>query len=83
VIGDLEAIGTIKKDIAEKYGLTNSCIVAAGSGDNMMAAVGTGNVESGIATMTLGTSRVLSVFTDQQPENYPEIIQIQNSIPNG
>jgi xylulokinase len=83
VIGDLEAIGTIKKDIADKYGLSDSCIIASGSGDNMMAAVGTGNVESGIATMTLGTSGVLSVFTDRQPKDYPAIIQIQDSIPNG
>lgn len=83
IIDDLAAIGTIKAEIAENYGLSASCIVAAGSGDNMMAAVGTGNVETGIATMNLGTSGVLSVFTDQKPVGYPEIIQIQNAIPNG
>ena len=48
-----------------------------------MAAVGTGNVRNGIATMTLGTSGVLSVFTDEQPRGYPPIVQIQNTIPNG
>jgi xylulokinase len=83
VLGDLDIAGNLKSEIAAKYGLADSCIVAAGSGDNMMTAVGTGNVESGIATMTLGTSGVLSVFSDRRPVGYPEIIQIQNSIPNG
>jgi xylulokinase len=83
IVGDLDAVGTVTKEIAEKYGFASSCIVAAGSGDNMMAAVGTGNVQSGVATMNLGTSGVLSVFTDQRPVGYPEILQIQNSIPNG
>ncbi|MDR2110363.1 MAG: xylulokinase, partial [Spirochaetaceae bacterium] len=83
VIDDLEAVGTVTGEIAEKYGLSPSCVVAPGSGDNMMAAVGTGNVEPGIATMNLGTSGVFSVFTDRRPVGYPEIIQIQNSIPNG
>ncbi|GHU14228.1 xylulose kinase [Spirochaetia bacterium] len=83
VMGDLETAGKLKPEIAAKYGLSGSCVVTAGSGDNMMAAVGTGNVEPGIATMNLGTSGVLSVFTNQKPEGYPEIIQIQNSIPDG
>jgi xylulokinase len=83
VLDDLEAVGTLRREIAEKYGLPDSCVVAPGSGDNMMAAVGTGNVEGGIATMNLGTSGVFSVFTDRQPAGYPKIIQIQNSIPNG
>jgi xylulokinase len=83
VLEDSDVLGTITSEIADKYGLSHSCRVALGSGDNMMAAVGTGNVEIGIATMNLGTSGVLSVFVDQQPEGYPEIIQIQNAIPNG
>jgi xylulokinase len=83
VIGDLDVLGELKPEIAAKYGLNVSCVVAAGSGDNMMAAVGTGNVQTGIATMNLGTSGVFGVFTDRKPVGYPEIIQIQNSIPNG
>jgi len=83
VIDDLACVGNLKADIAEKYNLSSSCVVAAGSGDNMMAAVGAGNVKAGVATMNLGTSGVLSIFTDQKPVGYPEIIQIQNSIPNG
>jgi xylulokinase len=83
VIDDSATVGGLKADIASRFGLSESCIVAAGSGDNMMAAVGTGNVAAGIATMNLGTSGVLSVFTDQRPTGYPEIVQIQNSMPDG
>ncbi|MDR1373884.1 MAG: xylulokinase [Treponema sp.] len=83
VVGDLDLVGPVTGEIAGRYGLSPACAVAAGSGDNMMAAVGTGNVEPGIATMNLGTSGVFSVFTNQRPKDYPEIIQIQNSIPNG
>ncbi|MDR2095107.1 MAG: xylulokinase [Treponema sp.] len=83
VLDDSCVLGAVTAEIAEKYGLSPSCCVAPGSGDNMMAAVGTGNVESGIATMNLGTSGVVSIFIDQQPEGYPEIVQIQNTIPNG
>ena len=83
VVDDLAHVGRIRAEIGARFGLDSACVVVAGSGDNMMAAVGTGNVESGIATVTLGTSGVLSVFTDQAPEGYPSIVQIQNSLPNG
>jgi len=83
IIDSQVAVGGLKADIASKYGLSELCVVATGSGDNMMAAVGTGNVEAGIATMNLGTSGVLSVFTTRQPKGFHEIIQIQNSIPTG
>jgi len=83
VIGDTEAAGKIRPEIAAKFGLAGDCVVAAGSGDNMMAACGTGNVREGAATMTLGTSGVLSVFTGTPPAGCPEIVQIQNTLPSG
>ena len=49
-------IGTIATALAERFGLSESLVVAAGSGDNMLGAVGTGNVEPGIVTVSLGTS---------------------------
>ncbi|MDR1788405.1 MAG: xylulokinase [Treponema sp.] len=83
VLGDLEAAGSLRGEVAERFGLSESCLVAAGSGDNMMAAVGAGSVQNGIATVTLGTSGVLSVFTDTPPVGCPGIVQIQNSMPSG
>lgn len=83
LVEDIDPVGCVRPEIAEKFGLDPTCVVAAGSGDNMMAAVGTGNVQNGIATVTLGTSGVLSVFTGERPEGYPSMVQIQNTIPNG
>jgi xylulokinase len=51
-----EAVGTVKKEIARKFGFNDHVLVAAGGGDNMMAAIGTGNVVPGIVTASLGTS---------------------------
>ncbi len=80
---DFSPVGCVRPEIAGRFGLDPKCVIVAGSGDNMMAAVGTGNVQKGMATITLGTSGVLSVFTDERPTGYPAIVQIQNTIPNG
>jgi xylulokinase len=49
-------IGSISKDLVQRYGLSPECRIDAGSGDNMYGAVGTGNVIPGIVTVSLGTS---------------------------
>ena len=51
-----KSIGVISSNLAEKYGLNPECKIDAGSGDNMYGAIGTGNVEPGIVTISLGTS---------------------------
>ena len=48
--------------IAATLGLRPDVRVSAGGGDNMMAAVGTGNVSPGVLTMSLGTSGTLFAF---------------------
>jgi xylulokinase len=50
-----EPVGYIKKDIAARFGM-GQVLVSSGGGDNMMGAIGTGNVVSGICTLSLGTS---------------------------
>lgn len=50
--------------IADELGLPRSVRVSAGGGDNMMAAIGTGNVEPGVLSMSLGTSGTLFAFAD-------------------
>ncbi|HRW28429.1 MAG TPA: xylulokinase [Emcibacteraceae bacterium] len=57
--------GTIKADIAVQLGLNPDVVVSAGGGDNMMAAIGTGNIEPGKLTASLGTSGTLFAFHDQ------------------
>ena len=49
-------IGCIKSEIAERFGFSKETLVATGGGDNMMAAIGTGCVEDGSLTISLGTS---------------------------
>jgi sugar (pentulose or hexulose) kinase len=50
-----EPLGCIKRQIASRYGMGH-VLVSSGGGDNMMGAIGTGNVAAGICTASLGTS---------------------------
>jgi xylulokinase len=50
-----EAVGPATKAWASRFGL-KSVLVASGGGDNMMGAVGSGNVRPGVSTLSLGTS---------------------------
>lgn len=55
----------ISRTIAEELGLPRDVRVSAGGGDNMMAAIGTGNVASGVLSMSLGTSGTLFAHADR------------------
>ena len=50
-----EPVGAMKKSVASRFGL-GRVLVASGGGDNMMGAIGSGNVSSGVCTLSLGTS---------------------------
>jgi xylulokinase len=56
VLASDATIGFISAELASRFGLDPRCRIDAGSGDNMYGAVGTGNVEPGIVTVSLGTS---------------------------
>ncbi len=51
-----EIAGTLRPEIAAEFGLSDQVIVSSGGGDNMMGAIGTGNVRAGVVTVSLGTS---------------------------
>lgn len=51
-----ETIGTLAPALADRFGLSPACRIDAGSGDNMCGAIGTGNIQTGILTVSLGTS---------------------------
>ncbi|MCX7974534.1 MAG: FGGY-family carbohydrate kinase, partial [Candidatus Aminicenantes bacterium] len=57
----IEPVGYIKKEIAEAFNL-EKVLVAGGGGDNMMGAIGTGNVSPGIFTLSLGTSGTIYTY---------------------
>jgi D-xylulose kinase len=58
-------VGTIRSEIAEQFELNPEVLVSSGGGDNMMAAIGTGNVLPGIVTTSLGTSGTIYSYSDK------------------
>jgi len=60
-----QSIGLISKNVSERFGFSSDCTIDAGSGDNMYGAVGTGNVQPGIVTVSLGTSGTAYTFMDK------------------
>ena len=64
LIGSDEPAGTLRGEIAERFQLNPNVIVSSGGGDNMMAAIGTGNVATGVVTTSLGTSGTIYSYSD-------------------
>ena len=58
-------MGVIRPEVADKTGLPAGIPVSSGGGDNMMGAIGTGNVSTGKVTMSLGTSGTVYAYSDQ------------------
>lgn len=65
LIGSEDVVGTLRPEVAADLGLPERCIVSSGGGDNMMAAIGTGNVREGIVTLSLGTSSTVYSFSER------------------
>jgi len=59
-----KAAGAVSAKAAAAFGLPQGIPVAAGGGDNMMGAIGTGTVKDGFLTMSLGTSGTLYGYSD-------------------
>ncbi len=51
--------GTLRAELAEKWGLGSDVVIAGGAGDNAASACGMGTVAEGQAFVSLGTSGVL------------------------
>lgn len=54
-----EVSGTVRDELASRWGLPRGVVVAGGGGDNAASAVGVGVVKAGEAFVSLGTSGVL------------------------
>ena len=61
----LEPAGNLRAELAAEWGLSTDVIVSAGGGDNMMAAIGTGNTRPGVVTASLGTSGTIFACSAQ------------------
>lgn len=57
--------GRLRADVAADLGLPAGIPIAAGGGDNAAAAVGSGIVEAGLASSSIGTSGVIFTHTPQ------------------
>ena len=55
--------GVLQRDVAGRWGL-GADVIVTGSGDNMMGAIGTGNVREGIITASFGTSGTIYGCSD-------------------
>lgn len=55
--------GTLKKELANQWGLLPDMVISAGGGDNMMGAIGTANVIPGRVTASIGTSGTIYAYS--------------------
>lgn len=63
--GSDKPAGTIRKEVADEFGFRDDVLVSAGGGDNMMGAIGTGNVRKGIVTASFGTSGTIYAYSEK------------------
>lgn len=60
-----DVTGTLTSEAAKLLGLTTDCVVVGGAGDCAANAVGTGVVNSGTLSTSVGTSSVMFVHSDE------------------
>ena len=69
LMGVAQLVGTLLPEVAADLGLPFECVVASGGGDNMMGAIGTGNIREGVVTLSLGTSSTVYSYTNQPSDD--------------
>jgi xylulokinase len=57
--------GTLLPELAKRWNLPAGVVISAGGGDNMMGAIGTGNVSTGRVTASLGTSGTIYAYSEK------------------
>ncbi len=65
LMGPEGLVGRLRPGVAAELGLPAACVVASGGGDNMMGAIGTGNVREGVVTLSLGTSSTVYSYSER------------------
>lgn len=58
-----EPAGTVRRELARELGLADGVVVSSGGGDNMLGAIGTGNIHPGLVTLSLGTSGTICAYS--------------------
>ena len=57
--------GLLRSVLRDKWDLADDALVSAGSGENMLGALGTGNIRSGLVTVSLGTSGTICAYAEE------------------
>lgn len=60
-----QPVGRILAPVARQLGISADAWVASGGGDNMLGAIGTGNIQPGIITMSLGSSGTVYAYAER------------------
>jgi len=60
-----EPAGQVRASLLAEWGISGPVLVSAGGGDNMMGAIGTGNIAPGVVTASLGTSGTLFAYSEK------------------
>lgn len=75
--------GTLRRELAAEFGMSDKVVIAGGAGDNAAAAIGLGVVKAGDAFVSLGTSGVLFAATDRfQPDAASAVHSFCHALPN-
>jgi xylulokinase len=75
--------GTLRPDLAARWGLPRGVVIAGGGGDNAASGVGVGVVRAGEAFVSLGTSGVLFAANDgYQPDPATAVHTFCHALPN-
>ena len=77
------ASGTLRPDLAARWGLPKGVVIAGGGGDNAASGVGVGVVRAGEAFVSLGTSGVLFAANDgYQPDPATAVHTFCHALPD-
>ncbi|WP_254277045.1 xylulokinase [Halomonas sp. 3H] len=71
LIESREPAGTLRGAAARELGLPEGILVSSGGGDNMLGAIGTGNIRPGLMTLSLGTSGTLCAYSPEPVVDNP------------
>lgn len=64
-LAGIESLFPVTSSAAAEFGIPATTRVSVGGGDNMMAAIGTGNLSEGELTLSLGTSGTLFAYSNR------------------
>lgn len=70
LVSSSDKIGTVKKELAQKYGFKTEVPVFSGGADNACAAIGAGIIKAGVGLVSIGTSGVFLSYEADALQDY-------------